>query len=101
MVRHAVLWGAALFGAGVNALAFWNPRETDLAVMPSDGMSPRPTSPPAFAELKRRATPSIDTFLVAPDNTCGYFGGLPGQFLAPLSSSSLSSLPANMVFHPP
>lgn len=53
------------------------PRATIAAILPLDGMSPMPTAPPVFHELRRRQLDSStdDTVLVAPDNTCGYISG--------------------------
>ncbi|KAH7321049.1 hypothetical protein B0I35DRAFT_477572 [Stachybotrys elegans] len=49
-------------------------------VLPLDGISPRPTSPPAVHELLRRQNgrSSDETILVAPDATCGFISNRVG-----------------------
>ncbi|KAL1871581.1 hypothetical protein VTK73DRAFT_2010 [Phialemonium thermophilum] len=76
---------AALFGAAARAFAFAAPKETDFAAVPLDAISPKPTPPPVYnAVLQRRqgTGSSKETFLFAPDNTCGYISGLPGALFA-------------------
>ncbi|KAJ9132250.1 hypothetical protein NKR23_g11328 [Pleurostoma richardsiae] len=80
MVR-APLHSLAIFGATVQALAFWQPKATDVVIIPPNAQSPRPTIPPSLRELRRRQDSSVtesDTILVGPDNTCGYVSGRPG-----------------------
>lgn len=72
---------AALFGASVQALAFPGPQPTDaFQALPLDGWSPRPTAAPAPAvahELLRRQQNILPaTYLLAPDNTCGFINGI-------------------------
>ncbi len=106
----SVLRAAALFGATAQALAYRGPRETLVASVPSDAQSPRPTLPPSLPELRRRASPGsgTSTFLVAPDNTCGYVSGLQGMLAlgfrnraaAPIASPCLTN-PARRCLHLP
>ena len=75
------LYGLALFAATAQALAFPGPNPTYGIVLPAGIQSPRPTDPPKLKQriLKRQSSSDDDTFLVAPDNTCGYISGLAGM----------------------
>ncbi|KAK1832154.1 hypothetical protein QBC39DRAFT_75804 [Podospora conica] len=63
-----------LFGAGVTALVYPWPRETNTAIVPLDAQTPKPTVPAALHHYLRRQN-SDQTVLLAPDNTCGYVSG--------------------------
>ncbi|KAK0705330.1 hypothetical protein B0H67DRAFT_649673 [Lasiosphaeris hirsuta] len=69
---RSALFSAVLFGVAVDALAYLGPRATDAVLIPQDAQSPRPTIPPALHQYLRRQSSNEQTFLVAPDNTCGY-----------------------------
>ena len=93
----ALLYGAAVFGASVasvHALAFPGPQPTpppsdSFQALPLDGWSPRPTPAPGAHQLLRRQQNILpSTYLLAPDNTCGYINGL---------SSTSRQLPAGIV----
>jgi hypothetical protein len=75
-----LLYGAAAFGASVHALAFPGPQPTAIdafQALPLDGWSPNPTPAPAAHELLRRQQVALpSTYLLAPDNTCGYVNGI-------------------------
>lgn len=75
-----LLGGTALVGA-VQAVVF-RPEATGLAALLAEVNFPQPTFAPSFQgmkDLKRQATTtSPDTFLIAPDNTCGFVSGRPG-----------------------
>lgn len=53
------------------------PKATGSMVLPLDGISPKPTTPPTVHDLRRRqdSSSSKETVLVAPDETCGYISG--------------------------
>ena len=70
---------AVSFGLTVHAVAFGGPKQTDLGAVTWDAQYPKPTEPPHFHELKKRATNTTETFLVATDNVCGYVSGLAGE----------------------
>lgn len=71
------LYRAALFGAAVHALAFPGPQPTDNAhaIVQDGGWTPRPTSAPEPRQVLRRQSDFGSSYLVAPDNICGYFDG--------------------------
>ncbi|KAK3344106.1 hypothetical protein B0T25DRAFT_317845 [Lasiosphaeria hispida] len=69
---QSVFFSSALFGVTVQALVYPGTRETDAVAIPPDAQSPRPTIPPALHRFLRRQSYDEQTFLVAPDNTCGY-----------------------------
>ena len=80
---RASVYMLAAFGATMQALIFPGPEATDAVVTPTNAQSPRPTRPPIFKELRRRQASSTDeTFLVAPDNTCGYVSGLSSEIIS-------------------
>ncbi|KAL2141448.1 hypothetical protein VTI28DRAFT_2407 [Corynascus sepedonium] len=70
-----LLYGAALLGASAQAFAFL-PQPTDpfQALPLEDGWAPRPTPPPD-AHLVRRQISLPSSYLIAPDNTCGFIDG--------------------------
>lgn len=72
-----LLCSGAIFGTAVQALAFWAPKETHIPTIPADAISPKPTLPPNFQGLRKRASAST-TILVGPDETCGYIDGRAG-----------------------
>ncbi|KAK4122737.1 hypothetical protein N657DRAFT_634745 [Parathielavia appendiculata] len=73
-----LLLGAAFFGASVQAYAFPSPRPTDpYEALPFNGWSPRPTPAPDAHLLLGRRINLPETYLVAPDNTCGFINGNP------------------------
>jgi hypothetical protein len=75
-----LLYGAALFGASVQAYAFLGARPTDaFAAIPENGWSPRPTPAPEAHPLLRRQIGLPETYLIAPDNTCGFINGSPSM----------------------
>ena len=68
----------ALFGASVQALAFPGPRPTDninFHAIQEGGWTPKPTPGPEPHQVLRRQNGFASSYLLAPDNTCGYFGG--------------------------
>jgi len=69
------LYGAAIFGVSVQALAFPGPQPTDpFQALPQNEWTPRPTPGPDPALFRRQiALPA--TYLLAPDNTCGFING--------------------------
>ena len=78
------LFSGALFGTAAQALAFWAPKETFGPAMAADAIIPRPTVPPIFRELRKRQSSSSstrggETYIIGPDQTCGFINGLPGQ----------------------
>ncbi|KAL2020145.1 hypothetical protein VTK56DRAFT_8750 [Thermocarpiscus australiensis] len=71
-----LLFRVALFGASVQALVFPGPRPTDnIHVLREDGWTPNPTAAPSLPEVLRRQDNWASTYLLAPDNTCGYVSG--------------------------
>jgi hypothetical protein len=86
-----LLYGAAVFGASVQALAFPSPRPTDpFQALPQDGWSPRPTPEPYAPALFRRQNGLPSTYLLAPDQTCGFINGSPSEYaLAPAARSPI------------
>ncbi|AEO71455.1 uncharacterized protein THITE_2123826 [Thermothielavioides terrestris NRRL 8126] len=80
-----LLSGAALCAAvsvQVQALAFQGPRPTDaFNALPENGWSPKPTPGPDLHALLRRQNGLASTYLVAPDNTCGFVNGNPSMCL--------------------
>ncbi len=77
LVRSAVLAGVAVW-----ALEFPGPRMTQMAAILADMHLPRPTQAPIYRDfraVRKRASTSDTTVLVAPDNTCGFVSGLPGE----------------------
>ncbi|KAL2185184.1 hypothetical protein L209DRAFT_690071 [Thermothelomyces heterothallicus CBS 203.75] len=70
-----LLYGAALLGASVQAFAFLPlPTNRYQALPLEDGWNPKPTQPPD-AHLVRRQISRPSSYLVAPDNTCGFIEG--------------------------
>jgi hypothetical protein len=70
-----LLYGAALF-ASAHAIAFPGPQPTDsFQALPQGGWSPRPTPGPDAHALLRRQIDLPATYLLAPDNTCGFING--------------------------
>lgn len=71
-----LLFGVALFGASVQGLAFPSPSPTDNTYsLQEDGWTPMPTAPPGVHEVLRRQKDLASTYLMAPDNTCGFVSG--------------------------
>ncbi|GAB1313221.1 hypothetical protein MFIFM68171_03431 [Madurella fahalii] len=65
-----------LFGASVRALAFPGPSPTDdIYAIQEDGWTPMPTAPPDVHEVLRRQNNLGATYIMAPDNTCGFVSG--------------------------
>ncbi|KAH6850869.1 hypothetical protein B0I37DRAFT_123421 [Chaetomium sp. MPI-CAGE-AT-0009] len=71
-----LLYGAALLGASVQAFAFL-PRPTDpfQALPVENGWTPRPTPAPEGQGLFKRQISLPSSYLIAPDNTCGFVNG--------------------------
>lgn len=86
---RSIVLSSAVLGTAAQALALWAPKETFVPSLAADAISPRPTFPPSFQGLRNRqsSSSSDDTFLVGPDQTCGYISGLPGKLLCNLMAS--------------
>ncbi|EAQ86595.1 predicted protein [Chaetomium globosum CBS 148.51] len=71
-----LLYGAALLGASVQAFAFL-PQPTDpfQALPLENGWTPRPTPAPEGQGLFKRQISLPESYLIAPDNTCGFING--------------------------
>jgi hypothetical protein len=70
-----LLYGAALFGASVQAFAFLPRPTAPFQARPlENGWSPAPTPAPDAA-LFRRQISLPSNYLIAPDNTCGFVNG--------------------------
>jgi hypothetical protein len=71
-----LLYGAALLGASVQAFAFL-PQPTDpfQALPLENGWTPRPTPAPEGHGLFKRQISLPSSYLIAPDNTCGFING--------------------------
>ncbi len=74
------LLGIALFAAVAQALAYPGPRATEIAAIPHDSRSPRPTLPASLKQLRKRQSNNEEIVIVAPDNTCGYVNGQEGVY---------------------
>lgn len=69
-------FSVALFGASVQAIAFPGPSPTnDIYAIQEDGWTPMPTAPPGVHEVLRRQNRLASTYIMAPDNTCGFVSG--------------------------
>ncbi|KXX74234.1 hypothetical protein MMYC01_209658 [Madurella mycetomatis] len=69
-------FSVALFGVSVQAIAFPGPSPTnDIYAIQEDGWTPMPTAPPGVHEVLRRQNSLASTFIMAPDNTCGFVSG--------------------------
>ena len=70
-----LLYGAALFGVSAQAFAFLPRPTAPFEARPlENGWSPAPTPAPDAA-LFRRQISLPSTYLIAPDNTCGFING--------------------------
>ncbi|KAJ2898761.1 hypothetical protein MKZ38_003671 [Zalerion maritima] len=79
MAAASLLYGAALLGTTVVALAAPQPAKTVLPHLPFNAMNPVPTAAAMLSdEMKLRLGRRADStpVLIAPDNTCGYVSGL-------------------------
>jgi hypothetical protein len=85
-----LLYGAALFGVSVQALAFEAPQPTDpFQALPQNGWSPKPTPGPDAHALLRRQNTLPEGYLLAPDNTCGFISANPSMCPVPFEKLSL------------
>ncbi|OIW27309.1 hypothetical protein CONLIGDRAFT_715815 [Coniochaeta ligniaria NRRL 30616] len=92
---RSIFFSSAVLSTTVQALAFWAPKETVIPTIAADSISPRPTLPPSFRGLRKRQSSSSDTFLIGPDQTCGFISGLPGAgFACDAASDSCVLVPA-------
>lgn len=92
---RSIFFSSAVFSTTVKCLAFWAPKETILPTIAADSVSPRPTLPPSFQGLRKRQTSSSDTFIIGPDQTCGFISGLPGAgFACDAASDTCVLVPA-------
>ncbi|KAK4228026.1 hypothetical protein QBC38DRAFT_476406 [Podospora fimiseda] len=82
----------ALFGVSVHSLVFPGPQPTTVAVSVEDSWTPKPTTAPAAHELLRRQNTKVSTYLLLPDNVCGFVGG---QSYGCGVSSTCAFLPAS------
>jgi hypothetical protein len=83
-MRYSIIWAGALSTA-VNGLAYKGPVITNIAYPAIVARNPEPTPPPSLHELLKRQN-IAETFLVGPDNTCGYVSGLAGELAASAKS---------------
>ncbi|KAH8907079.1 hypothetical protein BR93DRAFT_968628 [Coniochaeta sp. PMI_546] len=92
---RSIYFSSAVLSTTVQALAFWAPTETFVPTIVADSVSPRPTLPPSIRGLRKRQTSSSDTFLIGPDQTCGFISGLPGAgFACDAATDSCVLVPA-------